>query len=125
MKKGQIDEAFRDNQNGHQQFWKRIAELIKPDKSNTSADFLHHESGERVASEQAADYFNEYFATVGEKMSRKMNYDINTHRDINYVVAEECQPCVIEEDKVLKLVQGIKTNKSSGIDGINARQGAS
>ena len=121
MKKGQVDEAYRDFTNGHQKFWKMIAELIKPDKVNQTADFIHHLTGEKVHNDKAADYFNEFFATVGEKMCTNMNFDIQAHPDLTYEVRMECPPIEIVEDMIRKLVNGIKTSKSSGIDGINAR----
>ena len=120
-KRGQVHEAYTDFKDGHQQFWKRISELIKPSKSNTTADFLHHLSGERVPESESADYFNEFFANVGQKMSEAMNFDINSNTGTEYQVNIECPPLVIEQDEVRKLVNKIKTTKSSGITSINAR----
>ena len=121
IKKQEVDEAFRDNKNGHQQFWKKIAELIKPDKSNSSADFLHHETGQKVPPEESADYFNEFFATVGEKMCNNINFDINNSQVGEAPIETPCTDLVIEEECIRKLVNKIKTTKSSGIEGINAR----
>ena len=120
-KRGQINEAYEDNVDGYRQFWKKIAELVKPRPSETRADFVHHETNERVPSEEAADYFNEFFATVGDKMCEKLKFDISNTPDVAYNVVQPDSPVLITLDMTQKLIDKIDIHKSSGIDGINAR----
>ena len=62
-----------------------------------------------------------FFVSVGKKMADKMDYDINWYKNVDYHVDEACPPTEISLESVEKLVDGIITNKSSGIKGINTK----
>ena len=56
-KTDQIGEAYNEKGDGHQKFWQKILESIKPTEAGSRADFVRHEMQERGPDEESADYF--------------------------------------------------------------------
>ena len=112
-------------------FWKEINNIINPSAGTPAVSFKHHDTGEKLEGVEASSYFNEYFSTVGDKLftnlatngkARPQGEILDKGLLLGSLNLDDNPPDItLEEDDILKLVEGICVGKSSGIPGLSSK----
>ena len=120
-KKDEIQTAFEDAQGGHKSFWETINRLINPQDRSIRAEFVRHDTKEKVPANQAAEYFNNFFAKIGDNMAEQLQFNPDDTPNVAYNVTTPDIEMKITYKEVEELVKSINISKSSGIEGVNAK----
>lgn len=113
-------ELLEINKNNGMKFWNTIQSILGQDPHQIINQVYHYETKDLCTEMECADVINNFFATVGERISEKMINIEYTQLDAESDVFFEDFP-LMKVDDFLKIVSELKPSKPSGIPDINTR----
>ena len=113
---------LNDNVNNPKKFWRNIKDVL-PDDSSGSINIANSLTNETLPKSQQAQVINDFFAGIGHKLASKFEAEelINVNDFHVEPAGESLIVDHIDQVVVLKLIDTISVNKSSGIDNISSR----
>ena len=114
--KTQIKEKFSNPR----RFWRKLNDIIENSKQSRGFTSIRNDEKIKLENQQAADYMNEYFANIGEKLNANNNSQWYAH---NYFVdiTNKFSFTVVTSEIVSKYLKTINISKPSGIQYVNNR----
>ena len=95
-------------------------------RNKLTAEFpneFHYENRILTNSTEIANCFNEYFANVGQKLSKKIDPAINTNDNyqsyLNELTNAQFKFNYVSEKEILKIIDSLKNKSSYGTDEIS------
>ena len=115
-----VRKVLNDESNNPRLFWKKLNSLIGKRRENVLSQ-VYNDDHVLIQGETAAEYMNKYYTEIAQNLSGNLNADWN---DV-YINNVQCDSIFafdfVTEEEVLRYVNNIKIDKSSGIEGINSR----
>ena len=105
--------------------WKHLNNITLR-KPNSNVSSLLDDGKSYTLSQDIAQTLNLHFSTVGAKLTSKFNYGLSLIRNITYPLdtmqtEARFNLCKIDESFIKTQIRKLKTNKSTGLDGISVR----
>ena len=113
--KAQI-EVNRDNPRS---FWKKLNGIIGNTKNNQSFTAVFNDIGNKIEKVEAAEFMNDYFTEIGEKLNNSNNTMWSPHSFFPSFRKNDFVLNVVNEDVVRKYVKSLDITKPSGITNLN------
>ena len=103
--------------------WKTINQLVNKRSKTTNVSSLQEDNKILTSSDEIAESMNQYFCTIGQKLSEKIPHaenpllrgDISLNKNSNRFQFRAITPA-----DLMKAMQNIKVSKSFGTDGISS-----
>ena len=113
--KNQIEE----NRNNPRTFWRKLNSIIGNVKTGQSFTTVFDDNGKKMEKEGAAEFMNNYFITVGEKLNESNNTNWTQHSYFQSLPKDNFFLNVVSEEIVYKYVKTLDIAKPSGITNLN------
>lgn len=121
-KRGFIMGKINNAQNDPRKYWKELNNVFMPANKTIEPEIKLTDDTRQIPKEQTADFMNDYFATVGQKLAQKIDIDNTMYLDglksdpVKDILIT-WRPTNIEEVELL--IDSIDISKSSRVEGIN------
>ena len=114
-----LNNELKNNKHDPKKFWRNIKEVL-PDESSGLINIKNPLTGDSLPKNQQAQVINDFFAGIGQKLAAKFEAEVipQVENILNEDRLEIGNVCQVE---VLKLIESISVNKSSGIDNVSSR----
>ena len=113
--KNQVEE----NRNNPRTFWRKLNNIIGNVKTGQSFTTVFDDNGKKMEKEGAAEFMNNYFITVGEKLNESNNTNWIQHSYFQSLPKDNFFLNVVSEEIVYKYVKTLDIAKPSGITNLN------
>ena len=112
-----IKDNFENDSNDPKNIWQHINSLL-PKKVNNNTINLVDDSDDPIHQEDVANYINDFFINIGEKLAEKFDpTNLPTFDNLDSIMGD----IVTDQNEILELCKNININKSSAIDYISSR----
>ena len=111
-------ESNKDNNNS---LWHIVKDLVGSKITNTSNTFIN-EGKEVKDPKEIANMFNSYFVNIGPNLASEINVDQNQGNFSQFLHEPFDKSLFLRptnSNEIVKIVQSLKTSKSTGYDGIS------
>ena len=113
-----IRDLLESHSGDPKKFWQQINKILPSSSSVRTINLIDTVKGVPIENSKTADYMNEYFASIGEKLNEG-------HDGIWFSNFEQVQTNIglfeVSEESVCKLVKEIECCKSSAVDYLSTR----
>ena len=113
-----IRDLLESHSGDPKKFWEQINKILPSSSSVRTINLIDSVKGVPIENSKTADYMNEYFASIGEKLNEG-------HDGIWFSNFEQVQTNIglfeVSEESVCKLVKEIECCKSSAVDYLSTR----
>ena len=119
-----VQGEITNNANDPMQFWRNIKEVL-PDQSGGSINIQNPLKQETMPKNLQAQEINNFFANIGEKLATKFRNNVPKFvavADEHHNGQDGLNINVITQIEVIKLIDTISMNKSSGMDNVSSRE---
>ena len=102
--------------------WKVIKDVTNPSKSDKEVPTHFVVDGEEISDNSSiSNKFNNHFVNIGPSLANKIpqNQNVSYHRYLTSNISSVFELKHINEQQVLKIIDGLKSKSSSGIDNIS------
>ena len=113
-------EMLEQNEQNNNKFWKSIQDILHTRNNGTIENIVDPETGKLCEGVEAANAVNNFFNTLGSKISDSLPSIQKPYTTLNTECKLDNIP-LITETEVINLINSISTNKSSCIDKLPAR----
>ena len=114
-----LNNELEQNKNDPRKFWRNIKGVI-PDQSCGAIDIKNQLTNEAMPRDQQAQVINDFFVGIGERLAAKFG-NVRVPETNNDFEGDRLELGHITQVEVLKLIDTISINKSSGLDYVNSR----
>ena len=115
FKKNQIEE----NRNNPRSFWRKLNGIIGNVKNGKSFMSIFNDDGKKLEKEEAAEFMNNYFITVGKELNETNRTTWKQHSYFQHFTNNNFLLNVMDENTVLKYVRTLDSAKPSGIPNLS------
>ena len=114
-----LKNQIAENRDNPRAFWRKFNNVIGNTKNSQCFTTIFNDCGKKIDKSEAAEFMNDYFTHIGEKLNENNSTDWSSHLFCPNFPADNFLLNVVNEDIVQKYVNSLDITKPSGITDLN------